>query len=158
MAWRICWWILSDLNMPFSIHLLLSPNSRRLGKRFWRVWIYAQQKCFYAASNAKLLSNICVKRMIKTRQHVVSWKNNATFPHCARICNTYLVACLRDNKYANPGACYDRFGRGSWCPRRLRQCRLSNLQAWLLRKCLHSLSQQLMPCPGALAPDFGLRL
>lgn len=47
------------------------------------------------------------------------------FNDCARICNTYLVACLEDNKYANPGACYTRFATGGTCEK---ECYYSNYQ------------------------------
>jgi hypothetical protein len=47
------------------------------------------------------------------------------FNDCARICNTYLEGCLRDNKYANPGACYTRFGPQGTC---VSECYYSNYQ------------------------------
>jgi hypothetical protein len=47
------------------------------------------------------------------------------FNDCVRIADTYLKSCLRDNKYANPGACYDRFGPQGWM---VSECYYSNYQ------------------------------
>ncbi len=36
------------------------------------------------------------------------------FNDAARIAQTYLKKCLEDNKYAEPGLCYNMFGPQGW--------------------------------------------
>ena len=64
--------------------------------------------------------------MSKTRENYggkVKKIRKIPFNDCVRIINTYLVRCLEDNKYGDPGFCYERFGpRGT----AIQECYYSN--------------------------------
>lgn len=75
-----------------------------------------------------VVATIFLLTMVSSKEHYGGKiKNIKKIPYndCVRIAETYLKACLRDNKYANPGSCYDRFGPDGWMQA---ECRYSNYQ------------------------------
>lgn len=72
--------------------------------------------------------SVCILSLVGTKEYYGGKVKKITkipFNDCVRICKTYLSACLEDNKYADPGGCYRRFGTGGTCET---ECVYSNYQ------------------------------